>query len=44
MLLPTHKAEPEGPVKILVGSGQLQEMMKGRAIDLDGMGALIEGG
>jgi hypothetical protein len=44
MLLPAHKTEPEGPVEILISSGQLQEMVEGRAIDLDGMGALIEGG
>ena len=41
---PTYKAKTQCPVKVLVGWRQLEEVVEGRAIDLDGTSTTIEGG
>jgi hypothetical protein len=40
--LPTDETQPQRPVKVLITGVQLQEVMEGRAIDLDRTGATIE--
>ena len=41
---PTHEAKTEGPVEILIGSRQLQEVMERSTVDLDRSCTTIEGG
>src|SRR5580700_8903919 len=42
--LPTHEAKTKGPVEILIGSRQLQEVMERSTVDLDRSCTTIEGG
>src|SRR5580704_14026785 len=41
---PTHEAKAEGPVEILIGSRQLQEVVERCTVDLDRPCTTIEGG
>jgi hypothetical protein len=44
LCFPTHEAKAEGPVEILIGSRQLQEVMERSTVDLDRSCTMIEGG